>query len=341
LKLILRPIILLVLALVLAGSGCIRREPVPEKLPVNGDPAPIEKLVERINSYKDLTTLAAQVEIYVRDTSDNTTAKVFPGANGAIRVRRPQNILVHVTAPILNSNIADLTSDGEQFRLAIYYPKDSRMFIHGSNLKELHKMTAEKIKVTKDPRLRDAGTLANIRPQHITDAFIIKPISEDPNAVYFREEVMQTEDDVRPGKKGRQVERTYYVLYVLERGEGGRLYLRRKFWFDRTQEGTPLARQQTFENGDGKIGSDVTYSGVFHVRNSNLQMAKSVRVKRPNDGYEIWMVLDPDTVEVNLELPSTVFVLENKENLKDLDLDRPRADSINSDNRPQARTSTR
>jgi len=70
-------------------------------------------------------------------------------------------------------------------------------------------------------------------------------------------------------------------------------------------------------------------------------MAKNVRIKRPNDGYEIWMVLDPDTVEVNLELPSTVFVLENKENLKDLDLDQPRTDSINSDNRPQARTSPR
>jgi hypothetical protein len=328
------------LAFVLAGSACIRREPVPEKLEIVDQAVPIETLVERINAYKDVTTLAAQVEIYVRDTSDTTTAKVFPGANGAIRLRRPENILVHVTAPIINSNIADLTSNGEQFRLAIYYPKDSRMFIHGRNLNELHRMTPEKIKVTKDPRLRDAGTLANIRPQHITDAFMIKPIADSANTVYFREEVMQTEDDTRPGKKGRQVERTYYVLYVLEQGEGGRLNLRRKFWFDRTQGGTPLARQQTFDNGDGKIGSDVAYAGTFRVKNSNLQMAKNIRIKRPNDAYEIWMVLDPDTVAVNLELPPTVFVLENKENLKDLDLDQPRSDSINSDNRPQGRTPT-
>src|SRR6185295_12060221 len=136
-------------------------------------------------------------------------------------------------------------------------------------------------------QLTKAGGLVNMRPQHITDSFLIKPITESDRPNCFREEVRQVEADIRPGKKNRLIERSYYVVYVLERDEKGQLKLRRKFWFDRSQNGTPLVRQQTFENGVGRLASDVTYSEWFTPANSDSQWPKHVIIDRRSDGYRL------------------------------------------------------
>ena len=319
--------------------ACVRKVPVPAELKVV-ESVSIEELVRRINSYEKITSFTAQTDIYVFDhlTGEDGTANRFPGANGAIVFARPDKIRIKVTAPILNSDVADMTSDAEQFRLAVYWPKEDRMYIHGANLSELRKMNAEDIKDAKDPRLKQAGALANIRPQHITDAFIIKPIPLDGRMEYFKEEDKEVEPNPKPTRKVKMISRTYDVLYVLQREDNGRLHLRRKFWFDRTREGVPLVRQQTFENGDGKLGSDVVYEDFFKVPNTGLAMARSIKISRPNDGYDIWLVLNQDSVEVNPELPDTAFVLENREHMKDMDLDRPGKDSIPAALREGARS---
>jgi hypothetical protein len=90
----------------------------------------------------------------------------------------------------------------------------------------------------------------------------------------------------------------------------------------------PLVRQQTFENGDGRLGSDVVYDDFFSVPNTALAMARTIKISRPNDGYEIWLMLNQDSVEVNPDLPGTAFVLENREHMKDMDLDKSGKDSI-------------
>src|SRR5262249_17316913 len=200
-----------------------------------------------------------------------------------------------------------MVSDGHSFKLAMFRPQDKRRFIYGSNLTDIERMNAAEIKETKDPQLTKAGGLVNMRPQHITDSFLIKPIADRSTA--FREEVRQVEADTRPGKKNRLVERSYYVIYVLDRDEKDQLKLRRKFWFDRRQKDTPLVRQQTFENGVGRLAGDVTYSEWFTAPNSNSQWPKHVIIDRRNDGYRLDLKLIADTVEVNAELPTTTFVL--------------------------------
>ena len=314
---------------VVTASGCVRKVPVPSDLKAQPS-LPIEKYIERVNSYEKIASFTAQTDIYVFDhlTGEDGTANRFPGANGAIVFARPDKIRIKVTAPIVNSDVADMTSDAEQFRLAVYWPKEDRMYIHGANLNELRRMNAEELKDAKDPRLKQAGALANIRPQHITDAFIIKPIPLDGRVEYFKEEDKEVEPNPKPTRKSKMISRTYDVLYVLQREENGKLHVLRKFWFDRTREGVPLVRQQTFENGDGRLGSDVVYEDFFGVPNTNLAMARSIKISRPNDGYDIWLVLNQDSVEVNPELPGTAFILENREHMKDLDLDRPGKDSI-------------
>jgi hypothetical protein len=312
----------------LLATACVKNVSVREALRPNA-PIPTEELVRRINSYGNVTSLSVQASILVRDyfTGEATKAREFPEGNAVIVLQRPEKIRMRVSAPSpLSKSIADMTSDGQEFRLAVFWPTDKRVFVRGSNLSELHRMAAEEIKSASDPRLRDVGALANIRPQHITDAFLIKPINSDGRLQYFREEVWQVEPDQRPGRKNRLVERPYYVLYVFAHspvGEAYKVQLLRKFWFDRTQGGTPLVRQQTFENGDGRLASDITYGRMVLPPNSNLPWPETVTIERRSDGYSITLELERDAIEINPKLPETAFMLENTEQLKEVNLDEP------------------
>lgn len=314
------------LAVALLSSACVKKVKVNELLPINA-PVSLDALVARINAYGEINTLAVQVEnVVVRNyfTGKKTEAEQFPAAAGLLRFQRPDDTRMRVT--FIGKKIADMVSDGKQFRLAIFYPTDKRRFIRGSNLKDLDRMNAEEVHESKDSEISRAGGLVNMRPQHITDSFLIRPISSDERHDVFREEVHATEPDTRPGKSGRMVEKTYYVLYVLERGEGGQAKLRRKFWFDRTLPGTPLTRQQVFENGEGRLASDVKYSDWFKLPNSDRQWPGLITIDRRNDGYLLELELAKDSIETNIELPPPTFKLDNDENLEEIDLDAPRKD---------------
>lgn len=307
----------------LLGSACVRRVSVNELLPVKDDQLSTDQLINRINAYSEILTFSAQSDVTVWNyfTGEGGHADEFPSATGLIRFKRPDETRMNVT--FIGAKVAEMVSDGQKFKLKIYRPQEKRRFIYGSNMADIERMNADEIRGTKDSQLTKAGGLVNMRPQHITDSFLIKPVTETdwPNA--FREEVRQVEADSRPGKKNRLVERSYYVVYVMERGEKGQLKLRRKFWFDRTQTGTPLVRQQTFENGVGRLAGDVAYSEWFTAPNSNSQWPKHVVIDRRNDGYRLDLKLVVETVEVNAELPVTTFNLDNPENLEEINLDAP------------------
>jgi hypothetical protein len=335
----------LIVAVALLSSACVKKVKVNELLPVNA-PVSLDDLVGRINAYSEINTLAMQVEnVVVRNyfTGKQTEAEQFPAAAGLLRFKRPENTFMRVS--FVGKKIADMASDGSQFQLKIYYPDDKRHFIHGTNLKEIDRLNAQEVQRSKDAQISRAGGLINMRPQHITDSVLIKPISADERRDVFREEVHITEPDMRPGKTKGLVEKTYYVVYVLDRGEGGQAKLRRKFWFDRTQPGTPLTRQQVFENGEGRLASDVKYTDWFTLSNSNRQWPGVITIDRRNDGYRLELELAKDSVETNIELPPNIFQLDNPENLEDLDLDAPRkdlrpknaAEDATADKRPKSR----
>src|SRR3989442_2147812 len=207
---------LLTTAAALFGSACIRRVSINELLPIN-DQLSTDQLINRINSYKQIQTFSAQADVTVRNyfTGEVDKADEFPAATGLIRFKRPDDTRMNVT--FIGAKVAEMVSDGQKFKLAVYRPQEKRRFIYGSNLADIERMNASAIKETKDPQLTKAGGLINMRPQHITDSFLIKPItaSDRPNA--FREEVRQVEADTRPGKKDRLVERSHYALYGLGR----------------------------------------------------------------------------------------------------------------------------
>ncbi|HXG94036.1 MAG TPA: hypothetical protein VNN73_16960 [Blastocatellia bacterium] len=304
---------------------------VNEVLPIKAT-LTTDELINRINTYAEVQTFSADSYFQVINyfTKDVTKADQFPAAIGKLRLKRPENIRVQVTAPVVGKKVADMFSNGEGFKLAVFYPDDKRSFIYGSNVKEIERMGAEEVMDVKDKDIQRAGGLVNMRPQHITDAFLIKPITDRTSV--FREEVRQTEP--LPGRKDRLIERSYYVIYVFEKNEQGNSELRRKFWFDRTQGNAPLVRQQTFENGNGRLASDITYSEWHTVAGTNREWFGIAAVDRRADGYKLVLDMDKETIELNGDLPETVFQLENTDHLKEINMDEPR--KTNAETVPKA-----
>jgi len=320
-----RVLAIALLATFLLGSACVTRVPVNELLkPADAD-VPTSVLIDRINSYGEVRTFSAEAGIHFVNyfTGLRTKADKYPETTGLIRFMRPENTRMQVK--FYSKRLADMVSDGQRFRLAIYWPDDKRRFIFGSNLKDLDRMDVQELEKMNDQRLKEAGGLVNMRPQHITDTFLIKPIADADRSSVFREEVRQVDPrDFRPGSKTTS-ERLYYVLYVVERDEKGQAKLRRKFWFDRTQAGTPLVRQQTFENGEGRLASDVWYSNWFFVEGTKQNWPGTVTIDRRADGYRLELTLVRDTVHINSDDLTGTFELPNSEGLPELDLDSPRS----------------
>jgi hypothetical protein len=305
------------------GSACVKRISIAEKLPVRAELS-LDQLVNRINDYAEVKTYFSQGNLTVVNyfTSDNAKADQYPAATGLVWLQRPQNIRMKVT--FLNADVADMTTDGEKFRVAIYRPDDKRRFIYGSNLKRFDRLDVREFKDSKDPRIEQAGGLVNMRPQHITEAFLIKPILNDDKTGTFIEQVKLEENLLEPGKKKRLVERTYYVLYVLERNSEGKLQLRHKFWFDRTQENTPLVRQQIFENGGGKLTAEVFYANWIQNEGTNIRWPLDITIDRREDGYRLRLQIEKDSLEINGGMSDATFRLENTKGLKELNVDEDR-----------------
>lgn len=305
------------------GSACVKRISIAEKLPVRAELS-TDQLIDRINDYAEVKTYFSQGTLTVVNyfTSSNSKADQYPQATGLVWLQRPQNIRMRVS--FLGTDVTDMTTDGEKFRVAIYRPDDKRRFIYGSNLRKFDRMEVGEFKDSKDPRIEQAGGLVNMRPQHITEAFLVKPIVKDGHTGTFVEQVKAEENLLEPGKKKRLVERTYYVLYVLERNDEGQLKLRHKFWFDRTQENTPLVRQQIFENGGGKLTAEVSYGNWIQNPGSNTRWPLDVTIDRREDGYRLRLQIEKDSLEINGDMTDTTFLLENTKGLKELNVDENR-----------------
>ena len=308
------------------SSAClVRRVSIPRALSATSTLSTPE-LIQKLDQYTSIDSFAGQVTVGVTAYFTNKDqAKEYVRADGVIRLRRPQNIGMRVS--FISARIADMVSDGQEFKLAIYKPEDARQFVRGTNLKELERMAEAEIQSSTNRRLAEAGGLVNMRPQHITDAFLIKRPTDQERTRIFREEVRQLEE-IGSGKKGK-IERSYYVLYVLEEIDG-KTELRRKFWFDRTQPNTPLVRQQIFENSVGRLGSDISY--INWREHDGRLVPGAVKIDRKNDGYCLEIASDFDSLAINQQIPDSAFELPNSENLKEVNLDdpQPRKATVNN-----------
>jgi hypothetical protein len=249
-------------------------------------------------------------------------------ADGQVLVQRPASIRLKVQIPVISSDIAQMTSDGEKFRVAILNcggGSKCKKFVKGSNNADYSKLQ-ERLSETEigdGVSIKNVSAFANLRPQHFTDAMLVRPT--DDAHLYTQSTIFQIEESETHSKKSpiHRVTRGYYLLDEFKKGPNGELVVSRRFWFDRVVS-IRLARQQIFD-ARGEIESDIVYGaeGNLTATGEYNNMPLEIVVTRPQEKYSMRLTYStPTDVLIGKSYPATAFVLENTWQLEEVDLDK-------------------
>jgi hypothetical protein len=290
------------------------------------------QLINEVNRLAAVRSIHGRVDILFEDTSfaDVGIAEKYKQADGTITLQRPGKVYLVIQIPFIAKDIAQMTSDGEHFRVAVLQGEDKyRRFVKGTNNALYEKLDLDgaadgttKKKKTMTGK-ETVSALSNLRPQHLTDALMIRPVKlgDDSGLMYSVSEFFQDEPDSRPQKKGSRVVRGYYLLEELSRSDQGEARLLRRLWFDRVGA-IRLARLQSFDE-QGLLITDVSYWDEKPLgENGQMRLPSRIEITRPHDHYKLSITYqNAASVVVDREYSPEAFVLENKWQLPEVDLD--------------------
>lgn len=329
-----RPLLLIfATGILFLGSGCDlfgthRKIGVPQLLSPLAN-ANKNRLILEVNRLSTVKSIHGKVDIQFEDTSFASVgiAEKYRQVDGTVTLQRPGKIYLVIQFTFVD--IAQMASDGEHFTVAVLKGDEKyKRFVKGTNNAVYAKLDTDgNSPNTKDDKQREKETvsaLSNLRPQHLTDAFMIRPIEPSGAFSYAQSEFFQEEPDPSAqAKKGSRVMRGYYLLEEFSSAGDGGPKLVRRFWFDRVK-GIRLARIQSFDD-DGKLITDVSYFAEKPLGNNPAATLPSlIELTRPRDQYKLRISYqDPATVETDKQYPPEAFVLLNKWQLPEVDLDAP------------------
>jgi hypothetical protein len=291
------------------------------------------QLVEQIDRFARINSMRAKMDFKFEDNSfaEIGIAEKYKTADGEVVVQRPAKILLKVQVPIIKTDVAQMTSDGEKFRVAVLEDGGSgkyKKFVLGSNNADYSALKEEVSKMefegnTKELK-QNVNAFSNLRPQHFTDAMLMRPI-DTTNFSYLQSAISQEEFDTGARKKSplARVLRGYYLLDELSKNADGWLTVKRRFWFDRVG-GIRLARQQIFD-AKGEIESDIVYGAMGNLSDTGEYNGLPLRIEvtRPKEKYKMSLTYQsPESVTIGKTYNTDVFVLENRWNLPEVDLDK-------------------
>lgn len=314
-----------IVSLTAAGCAVHKTVEVPKPLTPLAD-ASAPQLIAEVNRLATARSIHGKVDIQFEDTSFATSgiAEKYRTADGTITLQRPGKIYLVIQVPLLAADVAQMTSDGEHFRIAILKGDEQyRRFVSGTNSAVYAKLepdsTVDK-RNRPDKEAQTVSALSNLRPQHLTDAMLIRSIMPPSGLMYAKTEFFQEEKDPNPTSKKR-VMRGYYLLDELQPAGEGAANLLRRFWFDRVG-GLRLSRLQTFDE-HGSLVTDVSYGEITSFgEQGSMQLPARIDLTRPQDRYRITITYQsPSSVTLDHDYPPEAFVLPNKWQLKEVDLD--------------------
>jgi hypothetical protein len=321
-----------VLAILLGSTGCSlfgthKKVQVPQLLTPLVE-AKKDRLIQEVNRLARVKSIHGKVDIQFEDTSFASVgiAEKYRQVDGNLTLQRPGKIYLTLQFTIVE--IAQMASDGEHFAVAVLQGDEKyKRFVKGTNSAVYPRLdkngeTSPASKNKQKGEKETVSALSNLRPQHLTDAFLIRPIDTNDGFIYSQSEFFQEEPDTRPeAKKGSRIMRGYYLLEELTEPKAGDTQVFRRFWFDRVDK-IRLARLQTFDT-QGKIITDVSYFDEKPIGSSeSILLPSRIELTRPQDQYKLSISYqDPGTVDLNKDYPPQAFVLQNKWQLPEVDLD--------------------
>jgi hypothetical protein len=286
-------------------------------------------LMNEVNRFARVNSMRAKMDLKFEDNSfaQFGSKEEYRTADGEVVVQRPAKILLKVSVPVFKVDVAQMTSDGQTFRVAILNDGGNgkfKKFVKGTNNADYSKLqkNLDTADIDKATVKQNVNAFANLRPQHFTDALLVRPI--DPAYVYVDSTIFQIENDETQNKKSPlfTVMRGYYLLDEYVKQSDGSLKISRRFWFDRVG-GIRLARQQIFD-AKGEIDSDIVYGreGALSAAAEYANLPLRIQVTRPKDKYTMSLTYQtPEAVTIGKTYPDKAFVLENTWGLEEVDLD--------------------
>jgi len=272
----------------LAGCAASEKHAAPQTAIRPQLDADQTELVESYNRQADAVH-ALNASVQMSPTAGSAYSGVihqYHEVSGFILAARPALIRVIGQAPIVSTNIFDMVSDGQTFR--IFIPSKNEFLVGPTQLE----------RATTNP-------IENLRPQHLLDAFFWTPVSAS-------ESVVLEQVDIPPAR--------YYVLSVL-RGSAPTFEIARKIWFDRAD--LRVSRLQIYGPG-GRLDSDIGYADWQEVPPPNVQangapegrdnsavgpltFPRTFRIARPQQDYQLSVVITK--LALNTDIPADRFSL--------------------------------
>ncbi|CAN5692655.1 hypothetical protein BH20ACI4_BH20ACI4_28390 [soil metagenome] len=334
----------------LSGCGIIKpKESVERAKLLKTEEATQAVLLATVNRFAKVNSMRAKMYLKFEDNSyaEVGLAEKYKTADGEIVVQRPSNILLKVQIPIVKSDLVQMTSDGEKFRVAILNDGGSgkyKKFVLGTNNADYTPLQQEVDKINGDAKelKQNVNAFSNLRPQHFTEAILVRPIDSEQFS-YLTTTITQEEFDVDAKKKSpiKWVLRGYYLLDEIRKNDTGDLVISRRFWFDRVGS-VRLARQQIFD-AKGEIESDIVYGKEGNLTDTGEynQLPLRIEVTRPKEKYKMSLTYQsPESVSIGKIYPDRAFALENTWNLEEVDLDKKLLENKNAvQTAPQATAS--
>jgi outer membrane lipoprotein-sorting protein len=232
-----------------------------------------------VEKSREIQTLRANMTLDVSGGgSKSGVLTEYRQTSGYLFVSLPQSIRIKVLAPLVLTTIADMVSDGRQYRVSIPI---KNQWVEGD----------------VNVRVNSNSPIANLRPQHFLDGLFvdITPYLDKPEIKYAVNE--QTES-----------RRSFYVLEFLDvSAPGPEARTLEKLWIDRTQD-LEVTRKQIF-GADGTIATDVEYSN--YQKEDKVRFPQMVVIQRPIEDYTLKLTFQKTAI--NEKLPDNTFNLERPE----------------------------
>lgn len=336
-----------ILLTVAAFSGCSGIVKTDQKTPtlLKTENATQAQLMSEVNRFAGVDSMRAKMDLKFEDNSfaQFGNKEVYRAADGEVVVQRPGRIILNVKVPVIRTDVAQMTSDGEKFRVAILQDGGSgkwKKFVKGTNSADYSKLQQDLSQANGDKGSaaikQNMNAFANLRPQHFTDAMLVRPT--DDQHLYTSSTIFQIEEDLTAHKKSplRKVNRGYYLLDEYAREATSELRITRRFWFDRVG-GIRLARQQIFDP-KGELESDIVYGAEGNLTDTGQynRLPLQIVVTRPQEKYAMKLTYQmPEDVKIGRKYPETAFVLQNTWGLEEVDLDQKLQEVVTAQKTPQ------
>ncbi len=266
-------------ALTTGLTGCVAMFTSKRRLPVPVAPAVVqtvtaEQLVgqmnERWQKFESMTATVDMVASHLQEKQGEATD--YPSFRANLLVRKPEMLRILGKAPLVQTPMFDLGSDGKEFRLSV--PPKNKAY---------------------EGRSDEKGTsphwYENLRPGFLFRAFVVKGLAEDEYYSTIAETL--TEEDAA---KRHLLTRPEYVLSIVRRKASSHALIPvRVVRFDRE---TLLPTEQDLYGDNGDLETQVVY-GPYQDFDGTKYPA-TILLKRPQEEYQLAITVERMTANPSL-----------------------------------------